>query len=163
MPLEEALRYLGLWSTIGCALFSVFVVVAFRTGIVFTARKEDGTLKKRIPVRGRLAMLTIPLGIVGLQVVANYFGISRQAFEVSFASLFLLNFGHYLILFTFDSVVIDGLVISVWRPAFLRLPDAMGLESMKRHILLSIPIGTLFGTVLAAVSTTISYFTLLNR
>lgn len=85
MTPEEVLSYLGNWSAIGCAIFSVFVVVVFRTGIVFAARQEDGTLKKRIPLRGRLAMLTIPLGIVGLQVVANYFGIARQAFEVSFS------------------------------------------------------------------------------
>ena len=163
MTPEEVLRYLGLWSAIGCALFSVFVVVACRTGIVFTARKEDGTLKKRIPLAGSLTMLIIPLGIVGLQVVANYFGIVRQAYEVSFPSLFLLNLGHYLILFLFDSVVIDGLVLSVWRPGFLRLPDAMGSESMKRHILLSIPIGTVIGIGLAVVSTVISYLTLLNR
>lgn len=163
MTVEEVLRYLGVWSAIGCALFSVFVVVAFRTGIVFTARKEDGMLKKRIPFSGRLAMLIIPLGMVGLQVVANYFGIARKALEVSFASLFLLNLGHYVILFVLDTVVIDGLVLSVWRPGFLRLPDAMGWESMKRHILLSVPIGTAFGIVLAAVSTAISYFTLLNR
>jgi len=159
---EDVLHYLGLWSAIGCALFSVFVVVAFRTGIVFAARQEDGTLKKRIPLRGRLAMLIIPLGIVGLQVVANYLGIARKDLEVSFASLFLLNLGHYLILFTFDSVVIDGLVLSVWRPGFLRLPDAIGWESMKRHILLSIPIGMVVGIGLTAVSTAISYFTLLN-
>ena len=74
-----------------------------------------------------------------------------------------MNFGHYLIFFIFDSVVIDGLVLSVWRPAFLQLPDAMGSESMKRHILLSIPIGTVIGIGLAAVSTAISYFMLLNR
>ena len=163
MTPEEVLRYLGVWSAIGCALFSVFVVVAFRTGIVFAARQEDGILKKRIPLRSRLAMLIIPLGIVGLQVLANYFGLPRKALEVSFPSLFLLNLGHYLILFTFDTVVIDGLVLSVWRPAFLRIPDGMGWESIKRHILLSIPIGTVVEAALAAVSSAIFYFTLLNR
>ena len=163
MTLERVLRYLGTWSAIGCALFTVFVVVVFRIGIVFTSRKEDGTLKRRIPVRGRLAMLVVPLGIVGLQVVANYFGIARKALEVSFPSLFLLNLGHYLILFVFDSVVIDGLVLSVWRPGFLRLPDAIGWESMKQHILLSIPIGAVVGIGLTAASTAISYFALLNR
>jgi len=153
------LHYLGLWGAIGCALFSVFVVVVFRTGIVFTARQEDGTLKKRIPLTGYLAMLIIPFDIVSLQVVANYFGLARRALEVSFFSLFLLNLGHYLILLIFDSVVIDGLVLSVWRPGFLQLPDAIGRESMKRHILLSIPIGV----GLTAASTAISYLTLLTR
>ena len=163
MILEKVLYYLGVWSAIGCAIFSAFVVVVFRTGVVFTSRKEDGTLKKRIPFSGYLTMLTLLLGIVGLQVLANYFGLARKALEVSFFSLFLLNFGHYLILFIFDTVVIDGLVLSVWRPRFLQLPDAIGWESMKRHILLSIPIGTVVGIGLTAVSTVISYFTLLNR
>jgi hypothetical protein len=51
---------------------------------------------------------------------------------------FLLEFGHYLILFMFDAVVIDDLVLSVRRPGFLQLPEAIGAESMKKHILLYI-------------------------
>ena len=160
MTLEGILCYLGTWSAIGCALFSAYVVVAFRTGIVYTARKEDGTLKRRIPISGYLNMLVFLLGIVGLQVVANYVGLDREALQVSFCSLFLLNFGHYLILFVFDTLVIDGLVLSVWRPRFLQLSDAIGRESMNRHILQSIPVGAVAGAGLTAVSTVISYFTL---
>ena len=161
MTVEEVLGYLGLWSASGCALFSVFVVTVSRTGIVFTAMKEDGTPKKQIPLYDCLAMLIIPLGIVSLQVWQTSSG--WHAIEVSFPSLFPLNLGHYLILFIFNSVVIGCLVLFAWCPGFLRLPDAMGWESMKRHILLSIPIGTVVGIGLAAVSTAISYFTLLNR
>ncbi len=163
MTSRVVFSYLGVWSAIGCAIFSVFVVVVFRTGLVFVARKQDGTLKKRIPFGGYLTMLTIPLGIIGLQLVANYFGLARRALEVSFASLFLLNLGHYLILFTFDTLVIDGLVLSLWRPGFLQLPDSIGWQSMKRHILMSVPIGTLLGTGLVAISSLISYFTVLGR
>jgi hypothetical protein len=105
-------------------------------------------------------MLSLLLGIVGLQVVANYLGLAREAIEISFFPLFLLNFGHYLILFVFDTAVIDGLVLSVWRPGFLQLPDAIGAESMKKHILLSIPVGVVAGIGLTAVSTAVSYFTL---
>ena len=160
MTLERTLGYLAAWSAIGCAVFCAYVVVVFRTGIVYTARKKDGTLKKRIPLSGYLNMLILLLGIVSLQVVANYLGLVRKAIEIGFLSLFLLNFGHYLILFVFDTVVIDGLVLSVWRPGFLRLPDAIGSESMKKHILLSIPVGVVAGICLTAVSTAVSYFTL---
>ena len=162
MTLEKVLYYLGVWSAIGCAIFSAYVVVVFRTGIVYTSRKGDGTLKKRIPLSGYLNMLIFLLGIVGLQVVSNYFGLVRKALEVSFFSLFLLNFGHYLILFIFDTVVIDGLVLSVWPPGFLQLSDAIGGASMKKHMLLSIPVGTLAGVGLTAASTVISYFTLFS-
>ena len=160
MTLGRVLGYLGVWSAIGCAIFGVYVVAVFRTGIVYTARKKDGTLKKRIPPSGYLNMLILLLGIVGFQVVANYLGLVRKAVEISFFPLFLLNFGHYLILFIFDTVVIDGLVLSVWRPGFLQLSDAIGAESMKKHILLSIPVGTVAGIGLTVISTVVSYFTL---
>lgn len=61
---------------------------------------------------------------------------------------------------TLETVVIDGLVLSVWRPGFLQLSDAIGGESMKKHMLLSIPIGTATGAGLTAISTVISFFTL---
>ena len=70
--------------------------------------------------------------------------------------LMLLNFGHYVVLFLFDTVVVDGLVLSLWRPAFLRLPATMNRESMKRHVLLSIPVGLIAGIGLTALSTAIS-------
>ena len=159
----EVLRYLVIWSTIGFVAFSAYVVAAFRTGIVYTSRKEDGTLKERIPLIGYLNMLAFVLAIVGLQILANYFGVARAGLRVIFLSLFLLNFGHYLILFVFDTVVIDGLVLAVWRPGFLRLPDDMGGESMKRHILISIPVGTVAGLGLAALSTAASHFVLQIR
>jgi hypothetical protein len=136
------------------------VVIAFRTRIVYASRKEDGTLKQQIPLSGYLNMVFFLLAIIGFQVVANYFGLSREKLQVSFVSLFLLNLGHYCILFLFDSAVIDGLVLSVWRPRFLQLPDALGRKSMKTHILKSIPVGLVAGIGLTAVSTTLSHFTL---
>ena len=160
MTWENVLGYLALWSGVGCALFCVYVVLVFRTGVVYTARREDGTLKERIPLSGLLNMLVLLLCIVGFQVGANYLGLARRPVEMSFLQLFLLNFGHYLILFLFDTAVIDGLVLGVWRPGFLKVPDAMGGESMKKHMLISIPVGAIAGLGLAAVSTAVSYFTL---
>ena len=74
--------------------------------------------------------------------------------------LFLLNYGHYLTLFLFDTLVIDGLLLGVWRPQFLRLPKTMGGASMKEHILKSIPVGIASGIVLTALSTLLSFLLL---
>jgi hypothetical protein len=160
MTLAETLRYLGIWSAVGCIAFSLYVIVVFRTGIFFTARKEDGTLKERIPLSGYFNMLLILVIIVGFQVIANTVGIDRRGYAIGLLPLFLLNYGHYLVLFLFDTVVIDGLVLGVWRPQFLRLPEAMRGATMKEHILKSIPVGIAAGIVLTALSTTISFLML---
>lgn len=163
MAAGEVVRYLALWCAIGCVLFSLFVVVAFRTGFVYTARREDGLLKERIPVKGVMAMLTVPVAYIALQLVANSLGLARRGVSLGFGRLYLLNFAHYLVLFLYDTLVIDGLVIGVWRPSFLRLPDAMGRQSMKRHMLVSIPAGLLIGAALTAISTAVSSVALFAR
>jgi hypothetical protein len=158
MSLREALSYLGLWSLIGAALFSVFVFFVFRTDLVYAARKDDGTLKDRIPLRGRLVMIAFLLAIVGFFVIANMCGLPRVDFSISLGRLFVLNFALYFILFLYDTLIIDGLVLSLWRPAFMQLPDAMGWESIKEHMLRSIPVGLAFGVLLAGVSAVLSFF-----
>ena len=162
MTLGNVLSYLALWSAIGWALFSAYVVVVFRTGLVYTARNDDGTMKEQMPASGQLNMLALLVAIVGFQVAANYLGIAREGYasqghDISFLSLFLLNFTHYLILFVYDTLFIDGFVLAVWRPEFLQIPEAMGRESMMRHMLRSIPIGLVAGIALSAFSTAISY------
>ena len=122
MTLPGVIRYLAVWSAIGCALFSAFVVIAFRTGLVRTARRQDGTLKRRPPLRGVLAMLIIPAALIVLHLAANYLGLVQRGVRLEFGPLYLLNFAHYLILFLCDTLIIDGLVLGVWRPGFLNLP-----------------------------------------
>ena len=118
-------------------------------------------MKEKIPLRGYLTSAVFLLCIVGYLLLANYFGLARQNINLSFGALYLLNFALYLILFLFDTIVIDGFVLGNWRPAFLQLPEAMGWESMKEHILKSVPVGIAFGLIIALVSTTISFYTMM--
>ena len=161
MSARDALSYLGLWGLIGSAVFSVFVVLLFRSGIVYAARKEDGTLKERIPIRGYASMVGFLFCIVGFELVANHFGLARRGITVGFGTLFLLNLVLYLILFAYDTIVVDGLVLGHWRPGFLRVPDAMGPDSMKEHMRKSLPVGTVFGILLSLVSTVISFYAIM--
>ena len=157
MKVQDTVSYLALWGASGWALFSAYVVVVFRTGLVYTARNDVGTLTDRMPPSGQLNMLALLVAIVGFQVGANYLGIASKGYGISFLSLFLLNLTHYLILFVYDTVFIDGFVLAVWRPAFLQIPEAMGRESMMRHIVKSLPIGLVAGVALSAFSTAIAY------
>ena len=151
------LGYLTLWGALGIVLFSAFVVVAFRTGLVFTARKDDGTLKREIPLRGVFAMAIMPLTLIGLHLLSNYYGLFLKGISTGFWPLFLLNYGVYTIFFVYDTLVIDGIVLGIWRPKILRLPDVMGKESMRKHILVSLPVGIFLGAILTLTSTGISY------
>lgn len=158
MSAIEILRYLVAWGIIGAVLFSLFVIFVSRSGIVYTARNEDGLLTEKIPLAGYLSSVGFVVLIIIFLIAANYFGLNQNGFVLSFWGLYALNLGLYLILFLFDSLVIDGFVIGRWRPAFLQLPDAMGAESMREHIQKSIPVGTLFGLIISLVCTVISYY-----
>ena len=159
MTFGEVLSFLFLWSLVGSLAFSAFVVLAFRTGIVFSARNEEGHLKEAIPLRGYLVMGAFLICIVGFLVLANYLGLYRRGFQLSLSAFFVLNLALFLILFLYDTLVIDGLVIGYWRPAFLNLPEAMGKDSMRTHILKSIPVGVVFGLIISAISSVISFYT----
>lgn len=98
--------------------------------------------------------------IIAFQLVANYFGLFQKNQDWDFLPLYILNFGHYLILFLYDTLVIDYGLLGKWRPGFLRLPEKMGQISMRKHILLSLPVGIGAGSVLCVVVTLISYFLL---
>lgn len=158
MSPREIIIYLVTWGLIGAVIFSIFVIFVFRTGVVYTARNEDGLLKEEIPLRGYLTSGIFVLCIIVFLVLANYLGLTRQNIRLSFGALYSLNLVLYLILFLFDTIVIDCMVLGYWRPAFLQLPEAMGWESMKVHIVKSIPVGCFFGLIIALVSTAITYF-----
>jgi hypothetical protein len=160
--MSEIVSYLAIWAIIGSVIFSFFVIFVFRTRIVYTAREEDGSLKEKIPLRGYLTSGIFLLCIVGFLVLANNLGLFRKGIQLSFGALYTLNLTLYLILFLFDTNVIDGFVLGYWRPAYLQLPEAMGWTSMKEHMLKSIPVGTFFGLIIALFSTLISFYLLMS-
>jgi hypothetical protein len=158
MSAVQAISYLAAWGITGAALFTLFVFFLFRTGFVYTARQEDGLLKEEIPFGGYLVSGGFLLLIVIFMLSANYFGLVLAGYQLSFWILNALNLGLYLVLFLFDTLVIDGLVIGYWRPEFLNLPPAMGSESMREHIKKSIPVGMLFGLFITLICSGITYY-----
>ena len=156
MNISAVMIYLTSWGLLGAALFSLFAVFLFRSGLVFIAREEDGTLNEHIPVSGRILMLGTMVSFLAFFAAANYFGLIRPGYSLSFKEFFVLNFALYLILFLYDTFVVDAFVLGYWRPSFLRVPEAMGRASMKKHIVKSLPMGTAFGAVLAAAIAAVS-------
>ena len=151
------LSYMLIWGLIGCALFFGLVVVLFRSGVVYTARKQDGTLKDEIPLRGKFAILIIPISLTIFMLLANKISLVQNDLTMSLWQIFTLNYGLYLILFFFDTFFIDGYTLAIWRPGFLKIPDEMGRESMRKHILVSLPVGLFLGVFLTIIPSTVSY------
>ena len=63
---SAALSYLFFWGLIRCVLFFALVIVLFRTRVVYTARKRDGTFRDKM---GRESMskhilVSLPIGLV---------------------------------------------------------------------------------------------------
>jgi hypothetical protein len=156
MNLLAILGYVGIWSLIGAAGFSLIVIILFRAKVVFAARNEKGHLKKEIPLKGILSMLAFLILIVAFLVAANYASLITKQITLGYWSLFLLNMAIIFILIAYDTLVIDWWVIGLWRPSFLQLPDAMNKTEMKKHIRRSFVIAPIFGMLLALVSAAVS-------
>ncbi|MFN2235875.1 MAG: hypothetical protein ACK2U1_16745 [Anaerolineales bacterium] len=151
------LSYMLIWGLIGCVLFFALVVVIFRTGVVYTARKQDGTLKDEIPLRGKFALLIIPISLTLFLLFTNTISFVHNDLTMSLWQIFTLNYGLYLILFFFDTFFIDGYTLAIWRPGFLKIPNEMGRGSMRKHILASLPVGLLLGILLTIIPSTTTY------
>ena len=156
MSLHLIIQFLGVWSLIGASLFCVFVLFAFRSGLVYTARNEDGLLKDRIPLGGYLVMALFLLTVVAFIVIADCLGLAKNGISIGAVNLFILNYCLYIILFLFDTLFIDGFVLGTWQPKFLKLSEEIGGESMRKHMMKSIPIGAGFGILITFLATLIA-------
>ena len=148
--------FLLLWSLIGVAAFNLYVLFVFRSGMVYAARKPDGTLKEKLSLKGIASMLGFLALLVGFLVAANLLGLPNHRAGMTFGFIFLLDLALYWMWFLYDTLVIDWLVLGKWRPKFLKIPDEMGKESMTEHIRKSLFVGTLSGIVLALVASGIT-------
>lgn len=149
MTAGDLIRYIGIWSLAGALAFSVLVLVAFRSGLVFAARKPDGTLKDRVPPSGIAAIAAFLLLLIAFFLLANRLGLAAHIVGARFGQLFLLNLTLFLVLFAFDTLVIDAVLLGVWRHSLLRLPQEMGSSSMAEPIgpLVRAPLSSRRGSV----------------
>lgn len=84
MSTSEVVCYLAAWGIIGSALFSLFVIFVFRTGVVYNARDEDGLLKEKIPIQGYLASIGFLVLIVFFSGHGELFWIDSEKIPFEF-------------------------------------------------------------------------------
>jgi hypothetical protein len=152
--MSDIIVNMGIWGLIGASLLNVIVIVVYKTGIVHTARNKDGTLKRKIPYMGILTMLIMLLLVVTFIVLFDYSTFSSRQDSV-YIEVAVTNFLFLLLLVLYDSLVIDIFVLGIWRPAFLNIPDAVSLESMKVHVKKQFTIGWIILVPIILISTLI--------
>ena len=139
------------WGIVGSAVFSVLVFMFFRTGFVFTARDQEGKLKRDMPLIGYAAMSIVLFGVLGIQM----YGFSHSVVQVAgFVDVFVLNYALYLFLLLYDTLVVDILVLCIWKPGFLRVPEGEGFTSIRHHVGTLLP-GSVIGFICTLISTAI--------
>ena len=147
------------WFIFGCILLNIIVILVYRTDIVHNAREKNGTMKNKMPLRG---ILTIGffLFFVCIYFIVFNFVFFQKLSEFNFLYIFLANLVLITLLSFYDAFIIDLIVLGVWKPSFLQIPEEVTIQSMKKHVIIQLTIGWIIKIPIAAFSTLI--FWILN-
>jgi heme/copper-type cytochrome/quinol oxidase subunit 2 len=86
----ELISSLLLWFIFSIIILHILLVVVFRTGIVFTSREKDGTLKKKMPMKGFFTMAVVFIFIVLFFILFDIFTFSNMQ-SIDIATVFMMN------------------------------------------------------------------------
>jgi len=139
----EFWAYVGKWSLIGAVGFTLLLVLAIVTKAFQLARDEEGQLRKPMPLGGRILMGGFFLTIFLFFIASVYFGLYTKGIRTTFWALWLMNFLIFFAVLLFDTFIIDILILVVWHPDFLKLPDKEMFTSAAFHLKTMLP-GTIF-------------------
>ncbi len=146
-----------IWFLIGVFLLNIIVLAVFRTGIAYKSRKKDGTLKKKMSFTGFLSFLIMLILILIFFLAFDYF-VFRNTEQIKYIWVLLMNFLLLLLLDFYDAFIIDILVLTKWRPGFLKLNKKLTPDSMKFHVKKQLTTGWLMKIPLILISSTLFYF-----
>ena len=137
------------WGLLGVGLFTGMLGLAAKTKVFEMVRDEDGRMRKDTPLAGKLLKAGFVVVLIGFFLLANHMGLAPGG-PMEFKELFTHDLLVYMIILLFDTFVIDILVIVLWHPDFLHLPDTEGFTSIPFHLKTLLP-GMLYGLVFSAV------------
>ncbi len=147
----------AIWFLIGACLLNILVLSVFRTGVVYKSRKQDGTLKKKITFFGLLSLLIMLILIMVFFLAFDYF-FFRNIEQIKYIWVLLINLLLLLLLDFYDAFIIDILVLTKWRPGFLKLSKELTPDSMKFHVRKQFTSGWIIKIPIVLVSSSLFYF-----
>jgi hypothetical protein len=132
----------------------MIVVVFFLTGVIYAAVENPDPKTKK---KGMIGSLIILLGIIFIQSISTISSLDSYRGNEDFIGIFVLNYALYLLLFLYDTLIIDIVILVKWHPDFLHLPNEEVFTSVNYHLKTLIP-GSLIGLALTAISVFLTVF-----
>ena len=146
-----------IWFLIGTCLLNIMTLYVFRTGIVYKSRKKDGTLKKKMSIKGFLSFFIMLILILIFFLAFDYF-VFRDMGQIKYIWVLSVNLVLLLLLDFYDAFVIDTLVLTKWKPGFLKLSDELTPASMRFHVKKQFTVGWSIKLPLILLSSAVFYF-----
>ena len=146
----EFWTHVGKWSLVGAVGFTLLLILAKVTKAFQLVRDEVGLYRKPMPLGGWMVMAGFVLTIFLFLIAATYFGLHMKGISPSFWTLWLMNFMTFFTLLLFDTFIIDILILVLWHPAFLKLPDMDVCTSISFH-LKTMLFGTIFSIAISFI------------
>lgn len=152
--MHVAIRWV-LWLAGGCAAFSIFVLVLFKSGAVSRTRNERAELRRDLSLKRILTLVVVMAVFCAVILAFDYTMFVRQA--PGFWRVLWYNAIFVMALVCFDSFVIDLWVIGRLRPKILDLPPEMNMDAMKAHVARQFTVGWVFVAPLIILSAAAFY------
>lgn len=143
-----------IWFLCICIVFSLFVLMAFRRGIVSQTRDKQGVFKKNMSLKTKMPMIVFALCIILVVLVYNHALFDATS---SLLTILIWDLGLLIAVSLHDSLVIDLLVIGKIRPKVLALPDEMNMASMVKHVIKTYTVGWVFILPLSIIPAILYY------
>ncbi|HMB62995.1 MAG TPA: hypothetical protein VKN36_07985 [Eudoraea sp.] len=140
---------------IGCVLFTIWLILFGLGGWVRHVRDKEGKFRKKWNWQGVLGMTVFAAFLLGVLVWGNL-RLQMLSMEApGFTLLFLNSFGIFFMIHLYDLIVIDYLLIVLWHPKLLNLPNTEYYTSIWPHIkgfAKGIPLGLVASGIAAMLS-----------
>jgi heme/copper-type cytochrome/quinol oxidase subunit 2 len=141
-----------LWFILSIAILHILLVIFYRTGIVFTNREKDGTLKKKMPIKGFITMAVFFILIILFFILFDIYTFSNEP-SVDIKTVLIMNFFLLLLFDIYDAIVVDLIILGKIKPKFLHLPKDVTLKSMKYHVKKQFTVGWILKLPIVVIST----------
>ena len=159
MNLAWLVDFVVTWGLIGSGVITLWLLGAWATGLLGEARANSTDVRERLGAPGIVGVVVSIILYLVLIGVADVAGIGTRE-GLSFGRLWAINYLVFFFWLIFDTLIVDIVLVTLWRPRFLKLPDPAAHGSVAYH-LSTIPRGMVFGVLVSLVGTSVSWFVLL--